>query len=130
MSKRKKKDQAPYEGVFRGRIQDYEYDRFNDLERITFYDQETKASLYIEIPHQLASFEGKDEIEVQIFAQDTSKSFENASIVFNGRLFHVRDESAGFTASISSGGLQLKITTSTPIDFRTEVTDRYKIVVY
>jgi hypothetical protein len=125
-----KADQIPFQGVFQGRIQDRDYDSFNDLERITFYDSEMKASIYIEIPQQAVSFEGKDEVKVQIVAQNTSINYEKAFIVFNGRLYHVRDEKEGYTALISSGGFQLRITTPTPIDYLTEVTDRYKIIVY
>ncbi|MFX1511140.1 MAG: hypothetical protein ACFFCQ_00950 [Promethearchaeota archaeon] len=129
MPKDKKKDQAPYQGLFQGRIQDRDYDSFNDLERVTLYDHKRKASLYIEIPRQTVSLEEKDEIEVQIVPQDSYMDFEKAIIVFNGRLYHLKREEEGYTAFISSGGFQLKITTPSPIDFKTEVTDRFKIIV-
>ena len=131
MPAKKKAKVTAYEGKFKGRIQDRIPDDFNDLDRFTFVDATQKTSIYIEIPRQAVVIdEGRKELEMRLVPQDSKIDYKGASVVLNGRLFQIKKEQKGITAFFSSGGFQMRITSKSEINYKTELNDRYKIIIY
>lgn len=117
-----------------GEIIRLEYDRFVDIERISFRDEKLKTENYLEIPRSVISFEEGDSIKLEITDDEKKVDMKKKpKMVLNTTLFLIRPSKANeedYIFQFSAGGLILRITTRDNQIFRLRGNRKFKLVLY